>query len=162
MLPALGVSVVVNGSLVPSSTPARIAAGRVVAPLAPIVTALATRITLAPDGASVIIDRADRRITVPVALTADAMPFVELAHVVRALGGYVQFDPVSKTIAIVLFNSGVVTTPVPFDPRTPQVTPTMVFTPEPPKPTPRAIETGVPVPRRTAIPVVPSQPVIRR
>lgn len=162
MLASAVVTIVVNGTLVPSSAPARIAAGRVVVPLAPIVTGIATLASFEPSSRRVTIVRANRRIVVPVAFIESDRPFLALAPIVRALGGYAQFDRASKTLAIVLPESADITTPVPFDPRAPQVAPTTIFTPEPPKPTPRVIFTGTPIPRRTAIPVIPSQPVIVR
>jgi hypothetical protein len=78
---------------------------------------------------------------------------VALAPLVRSLGGDAHFDARTKTLALAFDGARVIETPTPFDPRAPQVAPTTIFTPQPPAPTPRVVETGVPVPRRTAIPV---------
>lgn len=152
------VTIVVNGAIVPSFAPARIVEGRVVGPVAPVVAHLASRAAYLPAEGKVLIERASRRILVPVVFIADETPYVPLAAVVRALGGSAAFDTRTKTMSVVLPEDGEVGTPAPFDPRAPQVAPTTLFTPEPPKPTPRAIELGRPAPRRTAIPAIPSQP----
>ncbi|MFN2460460.1 MAG: hypothetical protein ABR591_07215 [Candidatus Velthaea sp.] len=158
MIVSVVVTIVVNGAIVPSFAPARIVEGRVVGPVAPVVARLASRAAYFPADGTVLIERASRRILVPVSFIADDAPYVPLARVVRALGGTAVFDARTKTLSIVLTDDGEVATPAPFDPHAPQVTPTSLFTPEPPRPTPRVIETGRPVPRRTAIPAIPSQP----
>ena len=160
MLAPAVVTIVVNGLLVPSSAPPRIDAGHVFVPLAPVVTGLATRATIHPDDGTVVIERADRRITVPVVFVEGAVPYLRFATLVQALGGTVHFDAATKTLEVVLHETTSLATPLPFDPRAPQVAPTTIFTPEPPKPTPRVIFTGPPVPRRTPIPARPSWPVI--
>lgn len=158
MLPSSAVTIVVNGTIVPSSTPARIVAGRVVAPLSPIVVRLAARTAYERTGGSVTIERDGVRFVVPVVYVEDGQPYVELGPVVRGIGGSAAFDSASKTLTIAVDSGGAIATPAPFDPAAPQVSPTVVFTPRPPPPTPRSTETGAPRPRRTAIPVLPSQP----
>jgi hypothetical protein len=158
MIASAIVTIVLNGAIVPSFAPARISFGRVMGPLAPVVTRLASRVAYVPGDATVVIEHATRRITVPVRLFEGDVPYVALAPVIRALGGTATFDARTKTMAIVLADERPVESPLPFDRSVPQVTPTAVFTPEPPRATPRAIDTSNPVPRRTAIPAVPSQP----
>lgn len=160
MILAAAVTIIVNGSIVASVTPARIAGGRVVAPLAPVVVRLAARAAYDPIARTVTLDREGKRIVVPVAFVdPDGVPFIEVGRVVRQLGGSAAFDAPTKTLAIVLRSADPISTSSPFDPSRPQVQPTTVFTPAPPAATPRVFESDIPRPRRTAIPVVPSQPV---
>ncbi len=148
-----------NGTIVPSFAPARLDAGRVVAPLQTIVADLASCATYTPGSGAIQLERGGRRLVVKVVFVADGTPYVMLEPLVRKLGGSATFDSRSKTLGIVLPVERVLETPAPYDPRLPQVAPTMLFTPEPPRPTPRALATGVPLPRRTAIPAVPSWPL---
>ena len=152
------VTVVLNGTIVPSFAPAQLDAGRVVAPLQSVVSDLATCTSYVPGARTIELVRSGRRIVADVVFVADGTPYVALGALVRKLGGSVQFDTRSKTIAIELAPERVLETPAPFDPRAPQASPTAIFTSEPPRPTPRAVATGVPQPRRTAIPAVPSWP----
>jgi hypothetical protein len=156
VLPA--VTVVVNGAVAASSAPARLAGGRVVAPLRPIVVRLTSQVTYDPDAGSVDVVRGSTHVRVSAAFVDDGVPYVELAPLVKALGGSVSFDSPTKTLNVTLPSDGAIVTPAPFDPAQPQVSPTAVFTPAPPRATPRAPDSGAPRPRRTAIPVLPSQP----
>ncbi len=158
MITADVVTIVVNGTIVTSSSPARIRSGRVVAPLTPIVVRLVSRAVYAPATSSVEIERNGTRMVVRVAFVENNVPYVELAPIVRGIGGNAAFDAPTKTFAVVLAPGGPIATPWPFDPAAPRVQPTTVFTPSPPPAAPRSIETGVPRPRRTAIPALPSQP----
>jgi hypothetical protein len=158
MLIPSAVTIVVNGTIVPSFTPARIVAGRVVAPLSPIVVRLASRTAYDRSGGTVTIERDGVRIVVAVVYVENGQPYVELGPVVRAIGGTAAFDSAAKTLTIAMNSGGPIATPAPFDPAAPRVSPTTVFTPRPPAPTPRGAETGLPRPRRTPIPVLPSQP----
>jgi len=153
------VTIVVNGTIVTATEPARIRDGRVVAPIAPILVRLASRVAYDAPSATVTLDRGSRHLVVAVAVVIDEVPFVELAPVVRALGESAAFDAATKTLTIAVAADDAITTPRPFDPRAPQVAPTSVFTPPPRQLPSPAAATGVPHPRRTAIPAVPSQPV---
>jgi hypothetical protein len=159
MIISATVTIVLNGSIVASVASARIGAGRVVAPLSPIVVRLASSVSYDPATATVTIQRNDRRIVVPAAFVEDDMPFVELGPIVQRLGGSATFDTRTKTLAINMRAADPIATPAPFDRTLPQPVPTSIFTPAAGPSTPRAIETGVPRPRRTAIPAVPSQPI---
>jgi hypothetical protein len=159
MVTAEVVTIVVNGTIVASSAPARIRAGRVVAPLTPIVVRLVTRAAYQPATASVELERSGAHIVVPVVLVENETPYVELGPILRSIGASAAFDSPTKTLTIVLTPSGAIATPSPYDPASPRVEPTTVFTPSPPPATPRGTESGEPRPRRTAIPVVPSEPV---
>lgn len=152
---ALGalVIVVVNGSFVPSVPPASLRAGRVVGPRE-LVARFAERIDVAPDG-TLTVTRRDRSCVAPVVDAAFGL--VELAPLARCLGAeHVDWDPRTKTLALAFDGPVLLRTLPAFDPGAPQVAPTTVFTPEPAPATPRAPDTGVPRPRRTAIPVTPS------
>lgn len=153
------VTVVVNGAIVSGFAPARILAGHVVAPLTPIVVRLVSRAAYDATTGTIAVERAGLRIVVPVIMVANGMPYVELSPLVQRIGGSTAFDGPTKTLTVTLEGGAAVTTPLPFDPSAPRVEPTTIFTPNPPAATPRRPETGAPRPRRTAIPVVPSQPV---
>jgi hypothetical protein len=160
MVTADTVTIVVNGTIVASSAPARLRAGRVVAPLTPVVVRMVSRAAYEPATATVEIERGGVRIVVPVAFVDNDVPYVELGPVLRSIGGSAVFDSPTKTLTVVLAPSGAIATASPFDPALPRVEPTTVFTPSPPPATPRSTESGVPRPRRTAIPAAPSQPVV--
>jgi hypothetical protein len=158
MISASTVTVVVNGAIVSGSAPARVVAGRVVTPLGPIVVSLASRVQYAPDARTVTIDHAGRRIVVPIVFVEDAIPYVAVGPIVAAMGGSAIFDSPSKTLLVTLPESGVITpAPLVGVPAAGE-TPSTRLSPAP-FVTPRAGETPLPRPRRTAIPVTPSEPV---
>jgi len=159
---AIVVTIVLNGAIVASFAPAQLAGGRVVAPLTPVIAKMASRIVYVQENHEILIERATRRIAVPALFEADGTSYVLLAPVVRALGGTTNYDGRTHTLAVDFADERVMMTPAPFDPSAPQASPRVLFTPEPLPPTPRPIDTGAPRPRRTAIPVIPSQPVIER
>jgi hypothetical protein len=151
------VIVVVDGVFVPSAPPAVLRDGRVAAP-ASVVARIADRVALAADG-TLTATRGERSCAARAAGTADP-PLFTLAPLARCLGATsIAFDPRAKTLALA-FGAVPVTirTMAPFDPSSPQVSPTTIFTPEPATPTPRVIDTGSPRPRRTAIPVFEPPP----
>jgi hypothetical protein len=148
------VLVVVDGTVLPSAPPAVLRAGRVIAPVT-LLARIADRVDAAEPG-TVTAARGDLRCTAP-AISGAEPAFVAIAPMARCLGAtHVAFDGRTKTLALTFRTARNVRTPSPFDPSAPQVSPTTVFTPEPAPPTPRAIVTGSPHPRRTAIPVFAS------
>ena len=168
----LAMVVLLNGSFVPSSPPVRRLFGEVMAPLSPVITRIADRVTLRGD--DVVLSRSAQTCTFRIgspafrcgdALAAaevapfarDGIVFLPLAAVVRAFGGDVTFDSARATVAITMPARSSVATPAPFDATLPQVAPTQVFTPQPAAPTPQATATGDPYPRRTALPAIPSR-----
>jgi hypothetical protein len=165
------VIVLLNGSMVPAVPPAEVIGGRVMVPLAPVVTRFAERVTV-DAGGTIVIEVPGHRCTLrlgvaeavcdnrarPLELAPfvrEGVPFVPVADVVRAFGGTIAFDPGSATVDLRLAPERGVESPAPFDPAAPSVTPTMLFTPQPPPPSPRPTDSAVPRPRRTAIPVIP-------
>ena len=142
------VDIVINGALAPSAAPAQLVAGRVVAPPA-IVTRIARSVIIDAQGRTLTAMRDGRTCTA--AISADA---VVLAPLARCLGADVAWDPAARVVAIA-FSPEALRSHAPFDASAPQVVPTTLFTPEPAPPTPRAVSTGIPRPRRTAIPIGP-------
>jgi hypothetical protein len=151
------VTVVVDGTVVPSAPPARLVEGRVLAPAA-LVARLADRVTVAEDG-GLTAQRGERACAVRTVDGGAGVPFVVLAPLAQCLGAAVSWDGGSKSLGLAFEAPQPAGTHPPFDPSVPQVAPTAIFTPQPAPPTPRAIATGSPIPRRTPIPVTPSWPV---
>lgn len=173
MSPAI-VIVILNGAIVPSAPPAQLLFGHVMVPLAPIVTHFTERAAL--DGDTITIVRQGRTCvfrvgsdafacngvggTLPVApFGRDGVAYVPLAEVARAFGGVAEYDAHARIAAIDVPPATDLKTPAPFDPNAPSAAPTMVFTPSPAPatPTPRPLDAGTPLPRRTAIPAIPSR-----
>jgi hypothetical protein len=156
------VTVVLGGISLPSSQPAWISPdGYVYAPIDPIVRRLAQRVQIDPQDLAVTIERDGKRAVLAspsdVIAESDGTIYVRLGTVVRDLGGSVSFDAVRKVVTIEMPGPLPVMTATPFNPANPSVAPTMVFTPQPVT-TPRQAQTGVPQPRRTPVPVIPSYP----
>jgi hypothetical protein len=151
------VSVIVDGTFVPSAPPATLRNGRVVAPPA-LVARIADRVDVGADGA-VWARRGTRTCVAHPAVPGDP-ELLAIGPLARCLGAHVAWDGRTKTLGVTFAEPVAVGTPRPYDPNAPRVAPTTVFTPEPAPPTPRVIVTGSPRPRRTAIPVTPSWPLI--
>jgi len=85
--------------------------------------------------------------------------YVPLADVARAFGGAAEYDPHSHIMALDVPPLTELKSPAPFDPNAPSAAPTVIFTPSPapPSPTPQPTVGASPVPRRTAIPAIPSR-----
>jgi hypothetical protein len=168
------VVVLFNGAIVASAPPAQLLFGHVMAPLAPVVTRFTERAAL--EGDRVTLVRGDRtcvfRIgseayvcdgitgTLPVApFGREGIAYVPLAEVARAFGGDARYDARSRIVSVDVPPQTELKTPAPFDPSAPSATPTVVFTPSPAPatPAPRATATGSPLPRRTAVPAIPSR-----
>jgi hypothetical protein len=149
------VVVLVDGTVVPSAPPATVMAGRVVGP-AELVARFVDRVELR-DGI-LAAQRAGRRCTSR-SVVPGQPALVQLAPLARCLGARLEWNERAKTLSIAFASTVTIRPLPPYDPSAPQVAPTAVFTPEPAPPTPRAIDTGSPRPRRTAIPVIPSWPL---
>ena len=173
MSPA-AVIVILNGAILASAPPAQLLFGHVMAPLAPVITRFTERAVV--DGDTITLVRQGRTCVLRVgsdAMTCDGVArslpvapfgrggvaFVPLAEVVRALGGAAAFDPHTHIVALDVPPETGLRSPAPFDPNAPQATPTVIFTPSPvPAPaTPQPLGSDSPLPRRTAIPAIPSR-----
>ncbi len=173
MTPAV-VVVILNGAVLASAPPAQLLFGHVMAPLAPVITRFTDRAVVTGD--TITLERSGRicvfRIgsdtymcngvtsVAPVApFGQGGVAYVPLAEVVHAFGGAVEYDAHTRIVALDVVRDVTLRTPAPFDPSAPSATPTTVFTPSPAPatPTPRPVESGSPLPRRTAIPAIPSR-----
>jgi hypothetical protein len=173
MIPA-AVIVILNGAIVASAPPAQLLFGHVMAPLAPVITRFTERAVV--DGNTITLVRSGRTCVFRVGSDAfvcdgvggnlpvapfgrDGVAYVPLAEVARAFGGAAEYDPHSHIMALEVPPRTAVRSPAPFDPNAPSATPTVIFTPSPAPatPTPRPVDDASPVPRRTAIPAIPSR-----
>ncbi len=148
-------TILIDGSPVVTSHPAQIVAGRIMAPLVPVVTQIADAISLR-DGRTLVIERGRRQ----VALRISAAPpcpvcdvYVPLAPLVRTLGGTLRYDARAGCVAL-SFGPRALRTPEPYDMLAlPHPAATTLAWPSPPKPAAKDVAAGVPQPRRTPVEV---------
>ncbi len=167
---ATALTVLINGSLVSASHPARLVAGHVLAPLGAVVDRIATARDVDPRTGEITLVRAGHHVVLRLdsfegvvdgtRVHLEAAPFrerdeifVPLAPVARAFQVRLVFDGRTRTVAIgIPRDDQPLATMSPFDPRatsSPIVYPSPTV---PPTATPRPVESGSPRPRRTPIP----------
>jgi hypothetical protein len=169
---AAAVLILLNGAVVGSVPPARLLFGHVMAPLTAAVTRWTDRTAI--EGNTMTIERGGRRCILHVGVDALAcdgtvvplgvapfgragIAFVPLGEVARALGGDVSYDARSRSLSIAFPPASALETPAPFDPAAVQVTSAPLAAPAAVPLPPRPVVIGSPLPRRTAIPDVPSR-----
>lgn len=149
------VTIVLDGKPLAAYTAALEVNGRVVAPLRPVVTAIADRLWF--EGNTLVIVRDGKTARVPVASRApDALDhaYIQIAPLLRALGARVDYDAQRHRVDVRLADGLVPESPQP----QPQVVPPRaIFTPVP-EPTPRPVWNGSPLPRRTPLPFTSPTP----
>lgn len=148
------VSIIIDGRLVTSSTPALLVQGTVTAPVDPYARAIAERIDVDPVRRTVRFTRGDRSITLdflPIGPYVREEPLViPLAAVARALGAEVSYDAKNAAVSIISPPPDPIAT-MPRDvAQTPLPQPRPTFTPTP-EPQPLPETSDVPLPRRTPI-----------
>ena len=157
----MAVTVLLDGVPIAASRPARVIAGAVTVPLDPFVRRVAQLVRVDRSARSVFVQRDGNSVVLrfgdDATLEADGTIYVRLAPVVRGLGGTVTFDAQRKVAAVAMPQPLPVVTPTPFDPALPTVEPRRIFTAEPTV-TPRPTLSGIPQPRRTPVPAIPSYP----
>ena len=150
--PVRTVTVFIDGSRVISYRKAILRDGRVLAPVDPYLTRIATQISY--DGTMLVVTRGDR--FAQVLLPRRPVPrelqwtYVPIAAVVATLGVFVHYDARHHILEVRRPHASFAT-PTPFNPAVPQARPTSLFTPIPVA-TPRPVFTGKPLPRRTPVP----------
>lgn len=115
MILALFLTILIDGTPVATTHPAQIVAGRAMAPLVPVVTRIAERISLR--GRTIVIERSGRSVALALGAGApcpECAVYVPLAAVVRGLGGDVRFDARAQTVTL-SFAPTPVRTPEPYD-----------------------------------------------
>jgi hypothetical protein len=145
------VSIVVDGHPLAAYVRAYAFAGRVYAPVSPLLTRLADRVW--SHGDTLVIQRGDVRVRVVLAPTLPGQlggDFVAVGPVLRALGASVRYDPAARRLIVRVPPRSTIASPTPFNPNAPSVRPSAVFTP-PESATPRPVWTGSPLPRRTPL-----------
>lgn len=150
--PAAALTVVLNGKPVRSYNAPYVVHGRVMAPIEPFVTSIATEIRF--DGSALIARLGDYFAQVPMRRSPlpqqYAQTYVAIGPIVRTLGAQIRYDAHTH-IVYVRTPPVLLALPTPFNPAVPRVAPSIVFTPSPVQ-TPRPTVTGTPLPRRTPIP----------
>jgi hypothetical protein len=146
---------VVDGRPLAAYVHARVAGGRVFAPVAPLLTRIADRIWI--EGTTLVLERGERRVRVQIVPPfsgelSDA--YVPAGPALRELGAWVRYEPSARRLMVTLPARATLASPTPFDTRARQATPRDVFTPVPAV-TPRPVWSGSPLPRRTALPLPP-------
>ena len=153
--PPTPVSIIVDGRPLAAYVRAYAFAGRIYAPVSPLLTGLADRVW--SQGDTLLIQRGDVRVRVVLAPTLPGQfggDFVAVGPVLRALGASVRYDPASRRLIVLVPPRRMVASPTPFNPSAPSVRPSVVFTPAE-SPTPHPIWTGSPLPRRTPLSAPP-------
>jgi hypothetical protein len=153
--PGAPVTIVVDGRPLAAYVCAYLYAGRVLAPARPLLTQVADRLWF--DGDVLVVERGTRRVRVLVGPGSrgrlDAL-YVTAGPVLRAIGADVRYDSADRRMTV-RSPLRTLVSPTPFNPLLPSPPPQEVFSPSPVA-TPRAVWTGSPLPRRTALPL--SQP----
>ncbi|HEY1680158.1 MAG TPA: hypothetical protein VGF98_00760 [Candidatus Tumulicola sp.] len=147
------VTISIDGRPLVQYVRAYVSAGRVYAPVSPLLRRLADGVWF--DGSTLTVRRAGRQLSVPLSGGGWAAPqsaFVEIGPVLRFLGDLVHYDARSRQLDVRT------PPPAPLDSATPyqqqpqaQQLPRAVFTPSP-APAMRPVWTGSPLPRRTPLP----------
>jgi hypothetical protein len=166
VIPALPVTVLVDGAPVEGSVAARLRAGVVVVPLEPYLGEIAQRIETGDNGLRIVFERGERSCAVSIGSrvaragpAVESLPiapylrggdaFIPLAAVARALGAGVDYDGATRTVHVSL-EPEPLRTLMPVAGWTPGPGPFETFAPPAtPEPAPRF--TGEPKPRRTPI-----------
>lgn len=149
------VTIVLDGRPLASYNAALEVNGRIVAPLRPIVTAIADRLWF--EGNTLVIVRDGKTVRVPVANRApDALDhaYVPIAALLRSLGARVEYDAERHRVDVRLAGGVEPASPLP---QVPTVGPRPIFTPTP-ETTPRPTWSGSPLPRRTPLPFAKPTP----
>jgi hypothetical protein len=151
--PAVPVTILVDGRPLAAYRHAYFTAGRVFAPVTPLLARVADRIWL--DGGTLVVERAGRRVRVRLApAPTRAAAVVAIGPVLRSLAIPVQYDGRARRLLILVPARTPVASPTPFDASRPTAPPSVVFTPSP-SPAPRPLWSGSPLPRRTPLPIPP-------
>lgn len=153
--PGAPVSIIVDGRPVAAYVRAYVVAGRVYAPVSPLLTRLADRVWFV--GNSLLIERGSVRVRVRIAPVVPASlnaTYVAIAPVLRAIGASVRYESAGRRLIVQVPQRAILASPTPFNPSVPSVAPSAVFTPAPAQ-TPRPVWTGSPLPRRTPLSVPP-------
>jgi hypothetical protein len=155
------VTISIDGRPLVQYVHAYVSAGRVYAPVSPLLRRLADAVWF--DGSTLVVRRAGRQLGIPLASGGWAAPqsaFVEIAPLLRFLGDAVRYDAHSRRLDVRTPPAAALDSPTPFQPQAQQQVPRAVFTPSP-APTVRPVWTGSPLPRRTPLPSTSGRPLRR-
>ncbi len=147
-------TVVVDGRPLLAYLPAYLDAGRVYAPVDPLLLRVADRVWR--EGDVLVVERDSRRIRIPLGAMQPGdvrLEYVAVGPALRALGDRVRYDPAAHRLLVETAAAASIGTPSPFVPGG-GAPPRQVFTPQPVA-TPRPVWTGPALPRRTPLPAPP-------
>lgn len=148
------VEVSLDGRVLPAYVRAYVAAGRIYAPVQPLLARVADRIWFV--GGRLVFTRDGRTVSIRLAVRRpDALGgvIVAVAPLLRGLGAQVRYEGRARRLLVSLPREPVAW-PTPFSRSGFQAAPSSVFTPTP-IPTPRPHWSGSPLPRRTPLPFPP-------